>query len=290
MAKRISPSQFRQLVNKVNRENKRAVDNYNREVKKHNSAVKKNIANYNREVRKFNAEQERKRLKLNQAIRSFNSSRTTQTIVYRQSVVRLERSYQVLEDFNQRNSDIGESGSKFFEDYPTQETKNSIELYNSISGIDEGEYIDPDNLQQTYLGNKLNQLSSDLGKRWKGALFSLNPINPDACRHFCTSVREVFIQILDIKAPDTAVLNLYPDCELYKGRPTRRFKVKYLLSQKTIEAEELENFVEDDIDDILNLFRTLNDGTHGSAGKMTIQQLVKLKKRVEDSIDFISEL
>jgi hypothetical protein len=62
------------------------------------------------------------------------------------------------------------------------------------------------------------------------------------------------------------------------------------LSQKTIKSEQLENFVESDVNDLLSLYHTLNDGTHGSAGKFTIQQLLKLKKRTEDSINFITDL
>lgn len=38
--------------------------------------------------------------------------------------------------------------------------------------------------------------------RWKGALFSLSPTNPDAAQHFCTSAREVLTSMLDIAAPD----------------------------------------------------------------------------------------
>ena len=54
--------------------------------------------------------------------------------------------------------------------------------------------------------------------------------------------------------------------------------------------QQFEDFVDSDIDELLSIFRTLNDGTHGSAGKYSIQQLSKLKKRVEDSIQFICEL
>jgi hypothetical protein len=118
----------------------------------------------------------------------------------------------------------------------------------------------------------------------------LNPLNPDAGRHFCTSVREIFTEVLDVKAPDSFVISYFPNCELHQGKPNRRFKIKYILTQKSIHSETLENFVDSDIDELLSLFRTLNDGTHGSAGKFTIQQLLKLKKRVEDSIQFVTEL
>lgn len=290
MAKKISMTQFKQAVNKYNQSVKKCND----AVKKHNQQIKRNIDNYNREVRKFNAEQERKRQKLNQSIRTFNNFRytikTTTTISYRESVERLQRSYINLDDFNQNNSYYTEINSDLFEDYPTQETNNSIQLYNSLNGVDIGEYIDPQGLQQSYIIQKLNEISSDLKNRWQGALFALNPNNPDASRHFCTSVREIFIQMIDIKAPDHSVANCFPNCEFHQGKPNRRFKIKYILHQKTIKSEQLEEFVESDIDDLLSIFQTLNDGTHGSAGKFTTQQLLKLKKRAEDSIQFISDL
>ena len=192
--------------------------------------------------------------------------------------------------FNQNYSYYTEVNPKLFEDYPTQEINNSVQLYNSLNGVDEGDYINPQELQQSYIIQKLNEISSDLKNRWQGALFSLSPNNPDASRHFCTSVREIFTQVIDIKAPDYLVTSYFPDCELHQNKPNRRFKIRYILSQKIIDSEQLEQFVESDINDILLLFQTLNDGTHGSAGKFTIQQLLKLKKRVEDSISFITDL
>lgn len=301
MARKITPTKYKQMVDKYNREVKKHTDNlkrqindYNRQVDKYNREVKKNIDNYNREVRSFNSEQERKRQKLNQAIRQFNNSKITMhvstTVYHRESVERLERRYKELDEFNNKNFNYAGIKTNLYEDFPTQETNNSIQLYNSLYGIDDGDYIDPSELQKTYLEKKLDSISIDLSKRWKGALYSLSPQNPDAGRHFCTSVREIFTQILDNKAPDSDVLGYFPNCELHDGQPNRRFKVKYILTQKSIYSDSFENFVDSDIDEILSLFRTLNDGTHGSVGRFTTQQLLKLKKRVEDSIEFITEL
>jgi hypothetical protein len=301
MARKVTPAQYKQMIDKYNRdvkkhndEVKRKINDYNRQVNKYNSDLKRNVDNYNREVRRFNSDQERKRQKLNQAIRSFNNSkltsRVTTTVYYRESVQRLEHSYTELDDFNNQNIQNTERNTAIYGDYPTQETNNSVQLYNSLNGVDDGDFIDPSELQKTYLEEKLDMVSTDLSERWKGALFSLNPLNPDAGRHFCTSVREIFTQVLDVKAPDTTVMSYFPNCELHQGKPNRRFKIKYILTQKSIHSETLENFVDSDIDELLSLFRTLNDGTHGSAGKFTIQQLLKLKKRVEDSIQFVTEL
>ena len=301
MVRKLTPAQYKQMIEKHNREVrrhnaevKRKVDNYNRQVKKVNTERKRAIDNYNRDVRQFNAERERNRQKLNQAIRKYNSSvRTTKittTYYYQESVERLGSRYNELENFNNRNATLSESNEELYRSYPTQEANNSVQLFNSLNGIDDGDYIDPEELQHTFLEEKLDTVSTDLGKRWKGALFSLNPQNPDAGRHFCTSVREVFTQILDNKAPDDNVLSYFPDCELHQGKPNRRSKIKYILTQKSIHSDSFEDFVDSDIDELLSLFRTLNDGTHGSAGKFSIQQLLKLKKRVEDSIQFVTEL
>jgi len=301
MAKIISSTKLNQAINKYNQSVrkyntavKKQYSDYNRAVTQHNQQVKRNVDNYNREVRRFNAEQETRRQKLNREIRAFNNAkytvRTTTTITYRESVERLQRSYFDLGQYNQSNDYYEGVHNKLFEDYPTQETENSTQLYNSLNGDETGDYIDPQELQQSYVIKNLDMISTDLGNRWKGALFSLNPNNPDACRHFCTSVREVFTQVLDIKAPDNSVMSYFSDCELYQDKPNRRYKIKYILSQKLIESEQLESFVDSDINDLLSLFKTLNDGTHGSAGRFTIQQLLKLKKRVEDSISFITNL
>jgi len=300
MARKVTPAQYKAMIDKYNREVKshnqkvnQQINKYNQEVKKHNTEQKRQVENYNREVKKVNAQREKHRQQLNQAIRKFNNSRTfttTRTVYYRESVERLENSYSNLENRTDDYSNYSEHQEYLIKNYPAQEANNSVQLFNSLNGIDDGDYLNPEDLQKTYIEDKLNEISVDMGSRWRGALFSLNPENPDAGRHFCTSVREVYTQILEIKAPDEIVKITFPDCELYEGKPNRRSKIKYILTQKSLHSESFENFVDSDIDELLSIFRTLNDGTHGSAGKFTIQQLSKLKKRVEDSIQFIAEL
>ena len=41
---------------------------------------------------------------------------------------------------------------------------------------------------------------------------------------------------------------------------------------------------------IVDLFRIFNDGTHGSAGTFDMQMLSVIRKRVEDGIFFLSRL
>ncbi len=300
MARKVTPAQYKQMIDKYNREVKshnqkvnQQINTYNQQVKKHNAEQKRKIDNYNREVRKVNAVREKNRQQLNQAIRKFNGSlrsSTSTTIYYRESVQRLETSYTNLENRTFDNQKYTEHQEDLIRNYPAQEANNSVQLYNSLNGVDDGDFIDPEDLQETYIEEKLNEISADMGSRWRGALFSLNPQNPDAGRHFCTSVREVYTQILEVKAPDNMVKLAFPDCELHQGKPNRRSKIKYILTQKSLHSESFEDFVDSDIDELLSIFRTLNDGTHGSAGRFSIQQLSKLKRRVEDSIQFIAEL
>lgn len=300
MARKVTPAQYKAMIDKYNREVKiyyqkvnQKINKYNQEVKKYNGAQKRQIENYNRDIRKVNVEREKYRQQLNLAIRKFNNSRTytaITTVYYRESVQRLEHNYIKLENRNDKYTNFSEHQKDLIKNYPAQETNNSVQLFNSLNGIDDGDYINPDDLQRTYIEDKLNEISLDMGSRWRGALFSLNPENPDAGRHFCTSVREVYTKILEVRAPDEMVKNAFPDCELYQGKPNRRSKIKYILAQKSIHSETFENFVDSDVEELLSVFRTLNDGTHGSAGRFTIQQLSKLKKRVEDSIQFIAEL
>ncbi|MBX3059321.1 MAG: hypothetical protein KF770_22860, partial [Anaerolineae bacterium] len=133
--------------------------------------------------------------------------------------------------------------------------------------------------------------SSELDDRWRGALFSLNPSNPDAARHFCTSAREIFTRILEISAPDMEVITQMSGCDLTdQGKPTRRSKLRYLLRRKGMTDKVLEDFVEQDLENIVQLFQVFNDGTHGSAGKFDSSKLASIKRRVEDGIMFLSKI
>jgi hypothetical protein len=44
------------------------------------------------------------------------------------------------------------------------------------------------------------------------------------------------------------------------------------------------------MENVVQLFRAFNDGTHGSVGKFNFQQLASLKRRAKDSITFLGEI
>ena len=122
-------------------------------------------------------------------------------------------------------------------------------------------------------------------------MFSLNPSNPDAARHFCTSAREVFVQILEIRAPDDAVLARDPECEKTDGGiPTRKSKIKYILVNAGIVNDAAVDFVDEDVKNVLQLFRIFNDGTHGSSSRFDLNKLLAIKTRVESGIVYLSTI
>ena len=134
-------------------------------------------------------------------------------------------------------------------------------------------------------------ISPDLDSRWKGALYALNPRNPDAARHFCASTREIFTQALDIGAPDSEVIRTFPACnKTDDGKPTRRAKIDYCLRRNGITVDAMVAFADDDTENIVELFKVLNTGTHGSAGVFDEPTLRSIKKRVEDGIRFLSKI
>ncbi|MGE0376928.1 MAG: hypothetical protein AB7Q45_16080, partial [Planctomycetaceae bacterium] len=176
-------------------------------------------------------------------------------------------------------------------DLSERELANSLVVTNRILGDEHTGDTPAEELENAELLDGLRMISPDLDDRWKGAVFSLDPRNPDAARHFCTSAREIFTQILDIKAPDSVVFSQFPNCDRTEyGNPTRRSKIRYFLHRQGMTEESLEDFIEKDVENIVQLFRVFNEGTHGSAGAFDLRQLNAIKTRVEDGIVFLTAI
>ncbi len=288
MVRRISVSQYNSMVRQAQAKQRDAIRKYNQAVDNYNRELKRGVDNYNREVRAHNSRVRAHRSKLENAIRRLEAEsrkpvRITQTV----------RSRTVYEAYGRVNEryEAGHYSERFNEalDFAEREVANSVELEASLARApDESEQesaleSDPELL------DGLQRVGDDLAQRWQGALFALSPRNPDAARHFCTSAREIFVQMLDYGAPDKAVRELGPSCETTsEGSPTRRSKIRFMLAQKSLSDPSFEDFVDTDIENILSLFRVFNDGTHGSAGKFGFSQLRAIKVRVEDGIKFLS--
>ena len=298
MVRKMTPAQFKAAVNKAQRQQNQAIDNYNREARRHNAAVKKAENNYNRAAPGYkskapsqNAKVENQRRRLDQEIRRLNSRPPPTTFVtYRASVETLARTYTETEA-SLAGRGILLAGRDLV-DRGSEEAANSAYLLNAMDG-DGAANEDPteDELRGPSMQVELAKFGQDLVDRWTGALFSLSPSNPDAARHFCTSAREVLITMIDSAAPDSRVAEAHPACDRTdKGVPTRRAKVGFLLRRKGIDESPIEDLVEEDLNNVLGLFREFNNGTHGHAGRFTITQLNALRIRVESAISFIHAL
>lgn len=276
--RKTTPAQFKAAVNKAQRQQKQAIANYNREARRHNAAVKKAVGDYNREVRVYNAkararnaEVRNQRRRLDQEIRRLNSRPVATTFVtYRSSVETLTRTYTATE--KRLTARTITPASRELVDRGSEEAANSAYLLNAMDGDGAPEDDSTeDELRGASMQVELAVFGQDLVDRWTGALFSLSPRNPDAACHFCTSAREVLIAMIDSTAPDSSVAEADPSCDRTdKGAPTRRAKVGFLLRRKGIDEGHIEDLVEEDIDNVLELFREFNNGTHGHAGRFTI--------------------
>ena len=280
MTKKLTPSQFKSKMRQLEQKQKRTI---NREINNYNRNVKKAINNYNAEVRKHNAKCRQNRQIIYNELRKLNKSnvRTSYTVSSR---IMQQHYEDVGRVYYEGVSVIPEQN--IILDLIEQEQANSLITENYI----EGNYVPEELPEDIKIGDKLELVSGDLNKRWKGAIFALNPSNPDATRHFCTSTREIFTEFLEIKAPDEKVFAYNPQCQkTERGNATRREKIKYMMRNTKMD-ESVVSFVEADIKNVLELNQMLSGGTHGPAGKFSFNKLIQVKKRVEQGINFLFEI
>jgi hypothetical protein len=264
----------RKFVNDVNREIRKTNAHNQRVVRAHNDRVRSN---------------QRRRLNELSRLNSQSTTRTTTRFVtYEASVQTLQRSFVQIEEASEQERWVADDD--LFE-MAEGEAANSAATLNAL--LDEptlgtGEDL---RLQETIIANELRDISPDLDDRWSGALFSLNPRNRDAARHFCTSSREILVKIIDLNAPDKTVLAGNPDVSVNEyGKVLRREKIRYILGRRGNQITELVDFVEDDINNVMDLFGDFNPATHGEAGRYDMLELSTIKNRVEGAIQFLHRI
>lgn len=290
MARRITSSQLRSQIRRAEQQHRQAINKYNAEVRKYNSDVRRAVVTYNRNVNAYNAQVRSNRQRFRQELARLNSSaRTTQRVVHQHRVMVVRQSFARVE----RSVEVGlwEAGDDIF-DMVEGEAANSVAVLNTLLDEPLAESDEAwTELQATSILEELQDIGPDLVKSWTGALYSLAPANPDAARHFCTSAREMLATILDIEAPQAAVLQADPDAPRTKdGRVTRRARLAYLLERRGTPDPDLEEFVEVDVEDVVALFEEVNGGTHGMVGQYDRSQLAAIKDRVEGVIRFVYHL
>lgn len=224
MTKSFNMSQFKSKMRQLENKQRQAINNYNRAVSQYNNSVKKAISDYNTFVRNYNSAVRRNRQIINREIsklQSHSSTRTTFTV----SLDAMQQYYSAVNSYYGEGVPVNQHQDRIL-DLIEQEQANSVITANAVEN---NEYPE-ENTDDIEIGNKLLSVSQDLSDRWTGAVFSLNPNNPDACRHFCTSARELFTDFIEIKAPDDEVFSYNPNCaKTERGNATRKEKIKYML-------------------------------------------------------------
>lgn len=293
MARKVTPSQLKRMMRQAEQrarsQQKQVIDKLNREIRQHNQKVQQSVNKYNAEVRAYNARVRSNQQRLRTELARLKNQTTPTTYVhFRESVDVVQRAYTVVDN----RSDRGEYDARYNEylDLAEREAANSASVMNAlVGGLTDPIANDPS--ADPELFDFLSSVSGELLDRWRGALFSLHPQNPDAARHFCTSAREIFTAILELRAPDAIVLGWNPQCQVTnQGKPTRRAKIQFFLHRKDLKDESFEEFVEQDMQNVIDLFGVFNSGTHGSAGTMQLGQLQALKLRVEDGLSFLRRI
>lgn len=285
--RRISKAQIQSKVRQAQSKLRQAAQKVDRELRKAQRDFNTAVNNYNREARAHNARVRANQRKLKQELSRLASRPvTTRYTTLRASVQTVHQAYVHYE------ADVGADSPVHAEflDLAERESANSAAVLNALLD-EEQEPQDFDGLQQTGITDELRSISTDFEARWKGALFSLNPQNPDAARHFCTSTREIYAEMLELKAPDSDVLAATPGCpKTHEGRPTRRAKIHHVLAKKGLDVTSLEDFVEQDIENIVELFKVFNPATHGPAGRYDLHRLRAIKTRAEDGLLFLARV
>lgn len=290
---KMTPSQYKARMRELENKQRQAINKYNQEVRQHNQARQQAFNKYNSEVKQYNSRLKQYQQKIRTELSRLQTHSTTihYKVLY-ESSISLNQTHNSLEN-DEAIVSTSNYGNTFL-DFSERENANSLEVLNVLEEANSA----PEDLET--LANKisetkilpiLNQFSIDCADRWKGALFSLSPSNPDASRHFCTSSREIFTKIIESYAPDNAVLEWNPNCpKIENTKPTRKTKLQYLLAKKDINVQSALDFVDSSLDNIHQLFRDFNDATHGSAGKYTMKQLYAIKTRVEDGIEYLASI
>lgn len=278
MAK-FSASHFKSQIRQAQRKAERQLKN------ELNQASRKIERDINREIRNYNSKMQHNRQIVLRELKKLQTH-STMTIrsSYTVSLGAMQKHYVTIGNVYQNESLTPQQ--EYILNLIEQEQANGLITANVVENND----FPAENTDDIEIGAKLQHVSDDLNNRWKGAVFAINPQNPDAARHFCTSAREIFTEFIELKAPDDAVFQYNPNCQkTNQGNATRREKIKYMMRNSNMD-ESVISFAESDITNILELFHVLSDGTHGPAGRYSYQNLLQVKKRVEQGIYFLCEI
>lgn len=158
----------RREADRVNQHNKRVVEDHNRRVRQNNQNAAAAVNKYNSAVRAHNAQVERDRQRRISALRAISS---TNYVEVRQST------FDLSERFDSVERSAGTASYADLLALSEREASNSATVAEALVA---DEPKAPESAQDTGILEYLAGFSRDLCDRWRGALFSLNPVNPDA--------------------------------------------------------------------------------------------------------------
>ena len=142
---------------------------------------------------------------------------------------------------------------------------------------------------ESVLEELLGKLNVELMRLLHGARQSLESTNPDKVRHFAISLRELFTHVLHTLSPDDQVKNWSKSPKhYYQGKPTRKARLLYICD--SLQHGPFSDFIEKDIDDVLEFLNDFQRGTHGITHSYTDRQLKMMGVRMESTLRFLLEI
>lgn len=142
---------------------------------------------------------------------------------------------------------------------------------------------------ESVLEELLGKLNMELTVLLFGARQSLESANPDKVRHFATSLRELFTHVLHTLSPDGKVKAWSDSPEHYdRGKPTRRARLLY--NCRSWNHDPFSDFLEKDIDAVLEFLKLFQRGTHEVIPTYTDFQLKMMLLRMESTLRFLLEI
>ena len=127
----------------------------------------------------------------------------------------------------------------------------------------------------------LRELNPDLITPLNGARYVLlDSKNPDRVRHFIVSLRELFTHVLHQLAPNNKIKNWSTSSKHYhNGNPTRRARLLYICRE--LNNKPCLNFLNIDIESVLDLLDLFQSGTHKVKTELSDEQLNLMLMRME---------
>ena len=133
----------------------------------------------------------------------------------------------------------------------------------------------------------LDSIHSELSKMLLGAEETIYSENPDHCRHFASSHRELITHVLHELSPDDKVREWTNDVNYYdkSGKPTRKCRLKFIA--RNCDNAPLVDFFVKDIETQIEL---LNADEHRLAQNYSEPILTILHQKYLSSLEFIKQI